>query len=88
MQPPSVIHSPDLKSANLLLDDFGAIKIADFGLSRLCQSEVAQKAMTGALGTYQWMAPEVLTSQRYSEKADVYSFGMVRAICVLSFLIG
>ena len=33
--------------------------------------------MTGALGTYQWMAPEVLTSQRYSEKADVYSFGMV-----------
>lgn len=35
--------------------------------------------MTGALGTYQWMAPEVLTSQRYSEKADVYSFGMVRS---------
>ena len=70
---------PDLKSANLLLDDFGSIKIGDFGLSRLCQTEAVQKAMTGALGTYQWMAPEVLTSQRYSEKADVYSFGMVRS---------
>lgn len=33
--------------------------------------------MTGGLGTYQWMAPEVLANQRYSEKADVYSFGIV-----------
>ena len=29
--------------------------------------------MTGGLGTFQWMAPEVLAHQRYSEKADVFS---------------
>jgi serine/threonine protein kinase len=50
----------DLKSANLLIDDMGAIKIADFGLSR-CQGskDAVKRAMTGALGTFQWMAPEV-----------------------------
>lgn len=76
-----VLHR-DLKSANLLLDDMGAVKIGDFGLSRICSGRVAHQAMTGGLGTYQWMAPEVLTSQIYSDKADVYSFGMVMWECI------
>lgn len=50
------------------------VKVADFGLSRV-QSDLV--TMTGGLGTYQWMAPEVLGNQRYSDKADVYSFGIV-----------
>jgi serine/threonine protein kinase len=29
----------------------------------------------------QWMAPEVLANQRYSNKADIYSFGMVMWEC-------
>eukprot|EP01089_Gocevia_fonbrunei_P021557 TRINITY_DN8419_c0_g2_i1.p1 TRINITY_DN8419_c0_g2~~TRINITY_DN8419_c0_g2_i1.p1 ORF type:complete len:119 (+),score=16.06 TRINITY_DN8419_c0_g2_i1:42-359(+) len=33
--------------------------------------------MTGNLGTCQYMAPEVITSQNYTERADVYSFGIV-----------
>ena len=36
---------------------------------------------SGGLGTFQWMAPEVLAHQRYSEKADVYSFGIVLWEC-------
>jgi len=35
------------------------------------------EAMTGNCGTVQWMAPEVLKSDAYSETADVYSFGVV-----------
>lgn len=31
--------------------------------------------------TPQWMAPEVLANQRYSNKADIYSFGMVMWEC-------
>ncbi|PNH06051.1 putative serine/threonine-protein kinase, partial [Tetrabaena socialis] len=43
-------------------------------------------ALTGGLGTYQWAAPEVLAHQRYSEKADVYSFGIVLWECLAAKL--
>ncbi|GLE04561.1 hypothetical protein PINS_up013516 [Pythium insidiosum] len=33
--------------------------------------------MTGNCGTTQWMAPEVLAAEKYTEKADVFSFGVV-----------
>lgn len=57
---PALIASldADLKSANLLLDDVGVVKIGDLGLSRVLSGQATQ-AMTGGLGTYQWMAPEV-----------------------------
>lgn len=32
-------------------------------------------------GTDEWMAPEVMLGEKYDEKADVYSFGMVRGVC-------
>jgi hypothetical protein len=43
---------------------------------RVCRCR-ARQVLTGGLGTYQWAAPEVLAHQRYSEKADVFSFGVV-----------
>jgi serine/threonine protein kinase len=33
--------------------------------------------MTGLAGTFHWMAPEVLKSDEYTHKADVYSYGIV-----------
>ncbi|KAE8910387.1 hypothetical protein PF010_g1831 [Phytophthora fragariae] len=68
-----MIHR-DLKSLNLLMTAEGRVKLADFGISRVNdQSDL----MTGCCGTFQWMAPEVLTSQKYSLSADVYSFGVI-----------
>lgn len=71
-QPP-IVHR-DLKSANLLYDKNFRVKVGDFGLSR---SKDVQYTMTGQCGTFQWMSPEVMQSQRYTEKADIFSFGVI-----------
>ena len=64
----------DLKSHNLLVDDAWRVKVADFGLSRMIEEHVS--ATMTVCGTPCWTAPEVLRNQRYSIKADVYSFGI------------
>ncbi|DAZ98575.1 TPA: hypothetical protein N0F65_005759 [Lagenidium giganteum] len=35
--------------------------------------------MTAEVGTLAWIAPEVLSGERYTEKADIYSFGVILA---------
>jgi tRNA A-37 threonylcarbamoyl transferase component Bud32 len=69
----NIIHR-DLKSFNILVNSNMKCKIIDFGTSRVVDHV---KKMTGNLGTPAWMAPEVLTNAKYSQKADVYSFGIV-----------
>ncbi|KAL6493196.1 hypothetical protein OROGR_032955 [Orobanche gracilis] len=70
-----VIHR-DLKPDNILIGrDFG-LKIADFGVA--CEEEGSNDPWTNErVGTYRWMAPEVVKSKPYGRKVDVYSFGLV-----------
>ena len=69
----NIIHR-DLKSQNLLVDKRWTCKIADFGISTV--KEAKTRTMT-CIGTPMYMAPEVLAKSKYSEKADVFSFGIL-----------
>lgn len=66
----------DLKSSNLMLDRDLNCKVGDFGLTRISKGSAAA-IMTGQCGTFQYMAVEVLANKPYSEKADVFSFGIL-----------
>eukprot|EP01123_Difflugia_compressa_P008716 TRINITY_DN2672_c0_g1_i2.p1 TRINITY_DN2672_c0_g1~~TRINITY_DN2672_c0_g1_i2.p1 ORF type:complete len:316 (+),score=33.01 TRINITY_DN2672_c0_g1_i2:89-949(+) len=68
----NVIHR-DLKSRNLLIDKNWNIKVADFGLAR--DFDDRPGTMT-ACGTPTHAAPEVIRRLHYTNKADVYSFGI------------
>jgi len=67
-----LIHR-DLKSNNLLVGDNWKVKVCDFGFSR----RVNKGELMTLCGTDEWMAPEVMCGDKYDEKADVFSFGMV-----------
>ncbi|CAN4080700.1 unnamed protein product [Withania somnifera] len=70
-----IIHC-DVKPENILLHDNLQVKISDFGLSKLLNSEQSSW-FTTMRGTRGYLAPEWLTSSAITEKSDVYSYGMV-----------
>ena len=43
----------------------------------VCFSDRTSVVLIGCAQTYQWMAPEVITSKRYDESSDIYSFGIM-----------
>jgi hypothetical protein len=71
-EPAPVIHR-DVKSSNLLVDENETVKLADLGFARARNEGTT---MTRC-GTPAWTAPEILIGHKYTEKADVYSFGIV-----------
>jgi hypothetical protein len=72
---PAIIHR-DVKPGNILVGNDWTPVITDFGSGR-GDVDSHTKTLTQAVGTHVYMAPEVLDGKRYSNKADVYSFGIL-----------
>ena len=72
---PRVLHR-DVKPSNILLDDDFNAYLSDFGLARLLGPSETH-ATTGVAGTFGYVAPEYAMTCRVSDKADVYSYGVV-----------
>ncbi|RRT54332.1 hypothetical protein B296_00039631 [Ensete ventricosum] len=67
---------PDVKAANILLDDHCEAVVGDFGLAKLLDHRDSH-VTTAVRGTVGHIAPEYLSTGQSSEKTDVYGFGIL-----------
>ena len=68
----------DLTQPNILVDNSGCVRIADFGLAAITQNVGSIPSASRHHGhTARWAAPEILNEGRCSREADVFSFAMV-----------
>lgn len=71
----NILHR-NLKPSNVLLGREGNIKIGDFGESRILSGgETASKFV----GTFYYLAPEIIKNQPYDARSDIWSFGITLA---------
>lgn len=77
-----IVHR-DLKSANCLVDKHWMVKICDFGLSKIMTSSPIPHSSPA--GTPEWMAPELIRNEPFTEKCDIFSLGVIMwELCTLN----
>ncbi len=69
-----VVHR-DIKPSNVILCDGNTVKVADFGIARLEDSNLTQTGVV--MGTVSHMSPEQLTGSAIDRRTDIYSSGVI-----------
>lgn len=64
-----------VRASNLLLTEEGTVKLSDFGLSRPVQQD-SDATTPARLAPALWLAPEVIQTGRFTEKADLWALGI------------
>ncbi|PKI69062.1 hypothetical protein CRG98_010531 [Punica granatum] len=72
---PAIIHR-DLEPSNILRDDSGHLKVADFGVSKLLTVK-EDRPLTCRDASCRYVAPEVFKDGEYDTKVDVFSFALI-----------
>ncbi|EAA00057.4 AGAP011710-PA, partial [Anopheles gambiae str. PEST] len=80
----NIIHR-DLNSLNCLVRENGTVIVADFGLARIIKQplisttayEKPRRQRYTVVGNPYWMAPEMMRGNKYDEKVDIFSFGIM-----------
>ncbi|XP_073007760.1 serine/threonine-protein kinase 12-like [Typha latifolia] len=78
-KPEAIIHR-DLEPSNILRDDSGHLKVADFGLSKslkLAKTVREDRPLTCQDNACRYVAPEVFRNEEYDTKVDVFSFSLI-----------
>jgi serine/threonine protein kinase len=78
-KPEAIIHC-DLEPPNILRDDSGHLKVADFGVSKqlvVKKTVKKDKPITSLDSSWRYMAPEVYRNEEYDTKVDVFSFALI-----------
>ncbi|KAJ8536544.1 hypothetical protein K7X08_034945 [Anisodus acutangulus] len=80
-----IIHR-DLKPGNVLLDDDMESRIADFGLAKAVPDAHTHITTSNVAGTIGYIAPEYHQTLKFTDKCDIYSFGVLLGVLVMEKL--